>query len=198
VEQQFEFLPLREKLVPNKAGGVTVKYEIQSKPVRYLNVTCLGMKNNYCTATNKKELLFQNWYNIHHTVFFESFKSFCPPQAKFPVVHGYHFVGGRLIYTKPPMAKQGYRYRNLNKQFLSVNATGYYGALGAPHTASSRAYQMHQGRQGRIRPVSNYRKRQRKNPKTAPYHPGNILVPLPLNAHRSNIHPQVCIIFIVS
>ena len=130
---------------------------------------------------------------------FWKFRIFYYPQAKFPVVHGYHFVGGRLIYTKPPVVKQGYRYRNLNKQFLSINATGYYGALGAPNTASSRAYQMNQGRhaQGKIRPVSNYRRRRRKNSKTTPYHPGNILAPLPLNAYQSNIHPQVSIILVL-
>ena len=148
------------------------------------------MKNSF-TATNKEEPLFPNWYCTYNK--YLALLILLLLQAKFPIIHGYHFVGGRLIYTKPPIAKQGHRYRNLNTQYLTINATGYYGALGAPHTASSRAYQMNQGRhaQGRIRPVSNYRRR-RKNSINS-YHPGNILAPLPLNTYQSNIHPQVSI-----
>lgn len=100
-------------------------------------------------------------------------------QAKFPIIHGYHFGGGRLLYYGGPKPRTPHQYGRAKRGPLAINATGYYSGTSS-RAATSRAYRMsthppvptkHHNRL--LRPLSRRHFRS-----TSTYKPGNILAPL--------------------
>ena len=99
-------------------------------------------------------------------------------QAKFPIIHGYHFGGGRLLYYGRQKPRTPHQYGKAQRGPLAIHATGYYSGTSS-RAATSHAYRMSTHppipakQQRLLRPLSR-----RHFQPTSTYRPGNILAPL--------------------